>query len=344
MKSGVQFLAQSAERRALAIAQAATERGIDPVIMEKDFWVCWLLALMFAQPELAPHVVFKGGTSLSKVFHAIDRFSEDIDLSLTLEFVEADPDAFTGLTSRTKRDRAMATMQGLCATKTESVVLPLLETRIREQLGAPPEASWLSYETEQGSGYPVLYFQYPTSLVSGFDYFLRNVKLELGSLTDQQPTGRYAIRPWLADTFPALFGDWECEVTALEVARSFWEKATILHAEYYRPLDQPTPVRYSRHHADTARLLDHPEATTFVADRDLCERVATWKETMFARAWAQYGLARHGTLRLVPPPARRADLAADYAAMRPMFLVDPPPLEQVLARLEAAEETINGSQ
>ena len=97
------------------------------VILEKDFWVSWLLGLLFAQPELAPFLVFKGGTSLSKVFGVIDRFSEDIDLCLVPNFVGADAQGFDALTSRAKRDAAVLEMQRLCVAKVQQVVLPLLE-------------------------------------------------------------------------------------------------------------------------------------------------------------------------------------------------------------------------
>ena len=110
MNPARQFLALTPERRALAFEQAATQRAVDPVIIEKDFWVCWLLGVLFEKPRLAPYLVFKGGTSLSKVFGAIDRFSEDVDLSVSPAFVGADAKAFDALTSRTQRDVAMAEM------------------------------------------------------------------------------------------------------------------------------------------------------------------------------------------------------------------------------------------
>ena len=72
-----------AKERELFFRQYQQQRGIDPVIAEKDFWVCWLLARIFEQPELANTCLFKGGTSLSKVFHVIARFSEDIDLGIS---------------------------------------------------------------------------------------------------------------------------------------------------------------------------------------------------------------------------------------------------------------------
>ncbi|MBI1990985.1 MAG: nucleotidyl transferase AbiEii/AbiGii toxin family protein [Betaproteobacteria bacterium] len=188
---------------------------------------------------------------------------------------------------------------------------------------------------------PILNFHYPATQTTGLNYVPRAVTLELGSLTDQQPVGRHAIRPWVAEEFPAAFSDWQCEVTALELARSFWEKATILHAEYHRPQDQPTPDRYARHYADLARLLDHPNAAAFMEDKALAARVVDWKSRVFARGWARYDLARHGSFKLQPPIHRQAALAQDYATMRPMFLTEPPPFAQVMQRLAAAEQTIN---
>src|SRR5437762_14065059 len=87
------FLQLPAEERRLYIEQAATRRNVSPVILEKDFWVCWLLGILF-DSEFAGSLVFKGGTSLSKVFGIIDRFSEDIDLSLSPDFLHL-PDAGT---------------------------------------------------------------------------------------------------------------------------------------------------------------------------------------------------------------------------------------------------------
>ena len=76
-KLASQFVALSPERRASAFAQTAARMSASGVMVEKDFWVCWLLGLLFADAELAPHLVFKGGTSLSKVYGVIDRFSEE---------------------------------------------------------------------------------------------------------------------------------------------------------------------------------------------------------------------------------------------------------------------------
>lgn len=115
MTLAAKFLSLTSDRRALAFEQAAAGMAGQAVILEKDFWVSWLLSLLFAQPKLAPFLVFKGGTSLSKVFGVIDRFSEDVDLCLVPEFVGADAAGFDALTSRVKRDAAVLEMQRLCA-------------------------------------------------------------------------------------------------------------------------------------------------------------------------------------------------------------------------------------
>jgi hypothetical protein len=341
MTLGAKFFALSPERRALVFEQAAAGQAGQAVILEKDFWVSWLLGLLFSLPQVAPFLVFKGGTSLSKVFGVIDRFSEDIDLCLVPEFVGADAAGFDALTSRVKRDAAVLEMQRLCTDKARQVVQPALESAICAALGPAPAGQWLRYALDVDAKSPIIYFRYPTSHGLGFVYVQREVKLELGTLTDQQPTARYSISPLLAKAYPALFSDWACEVVALELERTFWEKATILHAEYHRPAGSPTPDRYARHYFDMVRLLAHPNAVQFLVDVVQAKRVADWKNRVFARGWARYDLACHGTFRLVPPPSRRVDLARDYATMRPMFLSEPPTFDELMAALQAAEVAIN---
>ena len=311
-----QFVALPPERRALAFTQTAARMAVSSVMVEKDFWVSWLLGLLFADPALAPHLVFKGGTSLSKVYGVIDRFSEDIDLSMSPAFVGADESVFAAMKSRTRRDAALAQMQAQCGEQTRNVLMPRLEQAIVEHLGRRTAgAPWLRYEDDAVARSPVVHFEYPTASEAGFDYLRREVKLELGSLTDQRPTEQHAVRPWVVDDFPAAFPDWQCQVTALELARTFWEKATILHAEHHRPADQATPDRYARHYADMERLLRHPDASAMLADHALCARVVEWKSRVFASPVGALrpGRTRHASLAACRRAARRpgARLRAD---------------------------------
>ncbi|MEZ6034561.1 MAG: nucleotidyl transferase AbiEii/AbiGii toxin family protein [Planctomycetaceae bacterium] len=235
----IDFLALPDDERRLYIEQAAIRRSLSPVIMEKDFWVCWLLGILF-ESEFAGDLVFKGGTSLSKVFGVIDRFSEDIDLSLSPQFLNL-PEAGK---SRTRANKWMAKAEAACGQAVQSLIAPVLEAAAHETLGDRGEA-WFEFLTDPATHSPVLLFHYPSTQPDGIAYLKRSVKLEFGSLTDQQPTGRHPVAPWIADVLPEAFPDWKCEVVALEVQRTFWEKATILHTEFHRPADKPTPDRFS---------------------------------------------------------------------------------------------------
>jgi hypothetical protein len=336
------FLGLPSVERDAYFGQAALERGIQPPIMEKDFWVSWLLGVLFSHTELGEHLVFKGGTALSKVAHAIERFSEDIDLSLSPALLGIDEAEVEAAVSRAQRDRWMERLEAECTRVVNSYVQPILETAIRTALGPPPDRhSWLESLTDEISHSPVLLFHYPSVVAAGFAYLSRAVKLEFGSLTDQRPTGHHPVVPWIAEVLPAVFVDWHCDVVALEVERTFWEKATILHAEAHRKADTPMPPRYSRHYADLAALARGPVATRALAMTSLRERVVAWKSRFFARGWARYDLAAPGTFRLLPPESRYGELRVDYVRMRDMYLAEPPSYDDVIQTLTKLEQEIN---
>ncbi len=338
----IEFLNEEPAERARFFQQAALKQSTLPVIIEKDFWVCWMLGVLFGDAELARQIVFKGGTSLSKVFGVIDRFSEDIDLSIAPAFVGIEDRDIAAANTRTQRDRLIRRLEQACLETVRERIQPAVEPRIVAALGPSPGGKpWLEFETDGATHSPVLLFRYPSSQPEGFAYLRRFVKLEFGSLTDQQPTGRHPVLPWVAQTYPGGFKDWKCQVVALELERTFWEKATILHAEYHRDASDEMPDRFSRHYADMSRLAQHPSCAPFFAMDDLCGRVVDWKSRFFARAWARYDLARRGTFRLAPPPGRLAELTADYDGMRQMFITPPPAFDEIVRVLKDAEQKIN---
>lgn len=329
------FLKLPPEERRLYIEQASIQRNISPVIMEKDFFVCWLLNILF-ESQFADNLVFKGGTSLSKIFGAINRFSEDIDLSLSPAFLGLPESA----ANRSQADKWWGKAEEACEHVVQTQIMPVLEASAFGVLGKHEQARFEFLKDSQTKS-PVILFHYPSSLPTGFDYIKRSVKLEFGSLTDQQPTGRYPIRPWIAEVFPAAFSDWDCKVIALEIERTFWEKSTILHAEYHRPLDIPTPERFSRHYADTAALADHPEAIKAINHHDLRDRVVSLKHLFFRSSWTSYTQAKPGTFRLVPKAERLPELRRDYQLMRDMYLNEPLNFDDILSILTNLEHRIN---
>src|SRR5262249_17860041 len=157
-----------------------------PVIVEKDYWVCWTLGRIFGLSDLAEAIVFKGGTSLSKVFHAIGRFSEDIDLSVSpsrLGFSESD---LEGSRSRSGRAKLFGKMQTECEQFVAGPFNEALEGSIVAELGDPLKGKpWLEYALDARTDSPVLFFEYPSALSSSVTYIEPRIKLEFGSLTDQ---------------------------------------------------------------------------------------------------------------------------------------------------------------
>lgn len=331
----LKFLQLPESERKLYIDQAAIQRNVTPIVFEKDFWVCWLLGILF-RSEFADHIVFKGGTTLSKVFGVVARFSEDIDLSLSPQFLKLEQAG----TSRNQANKWMAKAEQACGQAVSQQIMPVLEQHVLSVLGNR-ETNWFEYLTDPLTHSPVLLFHYPSTQPAGFEYLKRSVKLEFGSLSDQQPTARHAVQPWIAEVLPKAFPDWACDVTALELERTFWEKATILHTEYHRPAEKPTPDRFSRHYADTAALAGHSIASQAITSDDLRERVVSWKSQFFGSGWASYDTAKPGSFKLVPPESRIADLRRDYQNMRDMYVKEPASFDEIITTLAALEQRIN---
>jgi len=331
----LEFFKLPSDERRLYIEQAAVQRNVAPVIIEKDLFVCLLLHVLF-ESEFADGLVFKGGTSLSKVFGAINRFSEDIDLSLSPSFLGLPETA----ANRTQAEKWMKKAEATCSFAVQTQILPVLEASTSNIFGKNEKGRFEFLEDSLTKS-PVLLFHYPSSLATGFSYIKRSVKLEFGSLTDQQPAGYHTIQPWIAEVFPKAFPDWKCEVVTLEIERSFWEKATILHAEYHRPLNKPIRDRFSRHYADTAALVSHSEAVKAIEHHGLRSRVVLWKNLFFRDSMSNYLNAKPGSFRLVPKTERLPELRRDYQLMREMYLMEPASFDEILGTLSDLEQQIN---
>jgi len=326
--------------------QAAARRGMRALVVEKDFWVCFMLRALFHHPALAGRLVFKGGTSLSKVYRVIQRFSEDVDLSLDpgwLGFTaDRDPDTAE---SRSEIARQFGQLMEACAAKVQGELLGVLETAMVEALGPiRAGATYLEYRTDPRTRSPLLLFRYPSLHPGDSPGGIRSqVKLELGSLTDQRPVGAHTVTPWVAEDFPQVFREPTAPVVALEAERTFWEKATILHAEYHRPPDKPLRERFSRDCYDVFCMARHETGNRAMTDTALLAKVAWHKQRYFRTSWSNYQAAKPGTLKLVPPQTRLRELRSDYERMQEMFFSTPPALDEILRGLEAAERRINRS-
>lgn len=323
---------KAAERRDL-FGESARQLGMSPAIVEKDFWVCWILKRLFAEPSLGEHMVFKGGTSLSKVFGLIDRFSEDIDLILDWRLLgygtEEGDNPYQNLRSKTQQNRYNQEMNARAAAFIRNTLLGQLT-----RLLSPVPSIVAAIDDDDPHTINV---RYPAAFESA--YILPIVRLEIGPLASWVPSSKRTITAYSAQAFPQVFIDPNCAVVAIDAERSFWEKATILHQEAHRP--GLIPVRYSRHYYDLYKLASSPAKVSALSDLELLKAVVEFKERFYYASWARYDTAEPGTFRLAPPERQVTALARDYATMSEMFFRDPPKFADVLEGLSVLEREIN---
>ena len=335
------FAREPAKVRAEAFQEAAARMGVQPAIVEKDFWVCWTLKRIFALPDPMAGLIFKGGTSLSKAYGAITRFSEDIDLSLDrhdLGFTELHDPANPDLGSNARK-RLLDELQSEAAALIGGALRNAIEGGCREALGDSEFTLIVDAEDPQ-----TLLFTFPEGLGSGAygaQYIRPAIRLEFGARSDHVPAETRSLQPYLADQIEGALDEPQTSVKTLAAERTFWEKATILHALAHRDPAKPLGDRQSRHYADLASLANSTVKASALADLSLLKAVAQHKSIFFAAAWAQYGAARPGSLKLSPPPELQRVLRRDYDTMREMFFHEPAPFGEMMTQIAALEAEIN---
>jgi len=320
--------------------ETAARMELNPVIIEKDFWVCWMLKQLFTIKELDGMLVFKGGTSLSKCFNLIHRFSEDIDIAVDFEklgFIGT-KDPRRAVLSNTKRAVLLKEMLTACQGYIARELVPILSTRIKSILGAD---DWQLPINSSDSN--IVEFEYPTVIEAKLDYIRPRVILELGTHAEPVPNENYDVAPFASEHFPQWFTEPVCSVATVVARRTFWEKATILHAEYHRPLVKPMPLRYSRHYSDVAVMSQAQVVDDALADIELLHSVTTHKDLFYHSGWAQYNLARPGSFHLMPRGERLSAIGRDYREMSAMFFSEPPEFESILEQLSELEKRINNT-
>lgn len=188
-------------------------------------------------------------------------------------------------------------------------------------------------------------FRYPQAIaLQGIvmpAYVSPMVRLELGARSDSWPAGNHPVTPYAAELFPDMFVAASCEVKVLEAVRTFWEKATILHAETHRISSAKKRERLSRHYYDLYQLSKTDIAAKALEQMDLLQRVVQHKMVFFRAAWKHYETAVPGSFRLVPSEERFAALQADYVEMHAMIFGDYPEWKTIIEGLKELENRIN---
>lgn len=338
-----EFAQLPSEERRLYFEQASVRLGLSAQVIEKDFWVCWTLRRLFSLDEFRGHLTFKGGTTLSKIYRVIERFSEDVDVAIERGFLgfggDSEPEkGASGKEQQRRIDRLKEVRQSTVADRLQ----PQLDNAIAIGLGGG--AGWSLTLDPDDPDRQSLLFQYPPAITGTLSpYFATSVKIELGARSDHFPTEDATVTPYVVEVFPDVLPEAEAHVRVLVAARTFWEKATILHMLHHQPEGRRLAPRMSRHYYDVYRMSRGPVLQQALDAMDLLERVAIFKGVYFKAAWANYEEARPGTLRLMPGQQIIAPLREDYARMESMFFGEPPPFKDILACLPELEQRINGS-
>jgi hypothetical protein len=324
------FLQLSPEEQADILQTRASKLGQRAEHLEKDLWICWVLQGLFGMPGCLP-MAFKGGTSLSKVYGAIRRFSEDVDVTVEYKSLDQSIDPFDPKTSRTARDKYTEILKVKLAGYTNNVIRPHFEILLSQLSERPTTAIKISADGEK------LFIPYPSRF--GKD---ESVLLEFGGRNVILPNEDHRLRPYVAAELPDL-GFPEATVQVLSPRRTFWEKATLIHVACNRSSPNLDSDRQSRHWHDLAILADHEIGKASIADRHLLDDVVKHKNIFFRASYAKYEACASGGLRLIPEKALREALRLDYEKMIAdgMFEGDPPSFESIVRRLEALEKEIN---
>lgn len=321
------------DRRDL-FSEAASRLGMRPTIIEKDFWVCHVLKMLFASPLFKDSMVFKGGTSLSKVYGAIQRFSEDIDLVLDWKLIgygKGIADLMPDFKSKTQQDKFNKEINRRAAAHIRETLCPQLNSVIQQA------AIGLTAAVDQDDP-QVVNIHYPASFSEA--YIRPEVRLEIGPLASWVPSAAHVIRPYASDVFPEIFENPVCPVVAIAAERTFWEKATILHQEAHRVTQLPT--RHSRHYYDLYKLSLSEIKNQAFARIDLLPDVVQFKKRFYPSTWARYDLATPGSFKLLPTAAAQIkDLEWDYQDMRMMLFGEVPTFASILDELGRLEHQIN---
>lgn len=319
--------------------------------IEKDFWVSWTLDALFngLQPA-APRLLFKGGTSLSKAYGLIARFSEDIDITVFREDIgqAATVEQLEALSGK-KRAAQLDAIKAACQVFINGPLREQLTALLRgvlETANLAPDSGRIEPDPDDPDQQSLLVW-YPTVTVDGSDYIRRAVKIESGAKSARDPHSPVTVRPYIADDLPTVVLDVP-NITTVEADRTFWDKVVILHGlrrwwERRGELRREGQ-RVSRHYYDVDRLLASRAGAAFAGDTAMAADCARYARMFFNRPDLDLATAAPGTFSLVPHDGMFASLKMDYKAMAGMIFGEIPKFEKIMESIADLENGINAKR
>lgn len=316
------------ERKRQILQQAAAATGLPPHAIEKDWWITLALRALFST-KWAVNLVFKGGTSLSKAWNLIERFSEDIDLAIDRE-VLGFPATFVSKAQVAKlRKKASAWIAGPFRDELQETLLTL---------GVPAAAFELTVQetTVEDRDPQVLVLSYPSCYTGEHDEYIREqVLIEIGARSLREPSSLRPISTILSSIFSGQpFAGEPFEITVVEPHRTMLEKVFLLHEEFLQPPQKGRYIRLSRHLYDLERLMVTEHGERALADHALYDSIIQHRQEFNMIRGLDYSFHGHEHVNMIPPTDVIARWEDDYRQMRAnMIYGNAPAFPELIERL-----------
>ena len=346
MNDAYRRIAMATERdRQDLFVSTARRVGIAEQNVEKDFWVCWTLdALFHGRRNDAPRLLFKGGTSLSKAFGLIHRFSEDIDITVFRQDL-GEPISMEDLEqlSGKKRSAKLDEIREACRRYLTHELQPEFDQRLRDVLGGDPGPGVAVRFDESDPDRQTLLVRYPTVLAPD-GYVRTEVRIECGAKSALDPHVNASLRPYIADDVSGIELT-VADVITIQPTRTFWDKVVIVHGlrawfDKRGELRQEGQ-RISRHYYDLHVLAGSAIGERAVADHPLGAECVRHAQMFFGRPDLNLAAAVPGTFRLAPVGRMVDALRRDYDAMAGMIIGTAPEFGDVMATVADLEGRLN---
>jgi len=321
---------------------AANRLGAPVGNIEKDFWVCWTLDALYSRlPKGGPRLLFKGGTSLSKAYGLIQRFSEDIDVTVFRDDLDqaVSVEELEGMSNK-KRKVKLDAIRDACRTY---IVGPLNNTLSGLVAEATNRAGRVEVDAADPDGQTLLVW-YPEVEPRDGAYVRPVVRIESGAKSALDPNQPATLHPYVAEEIPGLDLT-VANVTTIEPGRTFWDKVVIVHGlrRWYerRGVLRQEGQRVSRHYYDLHCLMASEHGAAALAARDLGRDSVRHARMFFDRPDFDLTSARPGSFALTPTEGMVDALRRDYANTAGMIFGEPPKFDAILASLQALEAASN---
>jgi hypothetical protein len=342
--------ATTVDRRGL-FGATAQRLGTTDQFIEKDFWVCWTLDALFNRRGRAggPRLLFKGGTSLSKAFRLIERFSEDIDITVFREDLghPATCEELEQLSGKKRSERVEA-IRDAC----RPFVAGALHRDLTAAVGAdlaeaalPPDSAHIELDPDDQDQQTLLLY-YPSVIETQDQYVRPVVRIECGAKSALDPNMTATVKPYVAEEIPGA--DFTVgNITTVDPRRTFWDKVVILHGTR-RCFEKTGKLhrggdRVSRHYYDVYRLLGSAVGREAVLDLGLGKDCARHAKLFFNRPAFDYDSAIAGRFSVAPVQGMLPTLRADYEKMAGMIFGTRPTFDVVIESLERLYLELRGN-